>query len=79
VPTSLGHVVFVWFPREICEALGEIPLFLSTQKYLLQQWTTVMQRERRSAAFFMFRFESWHVGVLPSQVSWFYEALRAFF
>jgi len=46
---------------------------------LLQQWTVVMRTERQSAACLMFRFESWQGGVLPSQVSWFYEALRAFF
>jgi hypothetical protein len=27
----------------------------------------------------MFRLESWQGGVLPSQVSWLYETLRAFF
>jgi hypothetical protein len=38
-----------------------------------------MWTERLSAACLMFRFESWQEGVLPSHVSWFYEAPRAFF
>jgi len=72
-------VALVSIPGEIREALGESPLYLRTLKYLLQQWTTAMGRERLNAACLMFRFESWQEGVLKSQVSWFYETLRAFF
>ena len=72
-------MALVSIPGEIRDALGESPLFLRTLKYLLQQWATAIRTDRLSAVCLMFRFKSWQAGVLPSQISWFYEALRAFF